>query len=181
MAKLAQVSSQKKLSQRGKNKGWGGRKCETFSDFQTNLTPSHSVRPRNPNTQIQRQLPTSSCCSSQSQTLRCLEMMKCLSLYPLPITHAHSSVTTTTPQKNKISANHPGMIQGFRLKDEVNTMSDLWWARFLIHQQSCTEVVSVMLELRTHREIAKCWTFDLVLPYHYFDPAVLMYGTRSKY
>lgn len=125
MAQLAQVSSQKKLSQRGKDKGLGGRKCETVSDFQTDLTPSHSVRPWNPNTQIQRQFPTSSPCSSQSQILRCLEMMKCLFLYPLPITHAHSCITTTTPQKNKISVNHPGMIQGFRLKDEVNTMSDL--------------------------------------------------------
>lgn len=82
-----------------------------------------------------KEFPLFSSCSSKSQIPHCLEIIKYLFLYPLSITHAHSSIITPTPQKNKISVNHLGMIQGFRLKDKVIIMSDLWWSKFLIHQE----------------------------------------------
>lgn len=178
--------------------GWGargrirnrlGRSVRHFQTFKL-LWLLPTMLTKEPSTQIQRKFPAFSRGSSKSQIPHCLERMKwiflCLSLN----LKAYFSIVTPTPQKNKVSANPPGMIDNFRLKVKVNAMSHLWRNGFLINQSINRNDHQSSTEILVGNRCA-AGSENLQGNIKIFDPqsdtflsliwlAVLTYSTRSK-
>ena len=101
----------------------------------SNYSASFPLRPRNQAPRY-REFPAFSHCPSKSHPAQRWWNVHFSRLSRMPI----FSITTPTPQKNKISSNPPGMIENFRLKEKLNAVSSPWGTQFLTdrndHQSS---------------------------------------------